>query len=75
MSKKTYITTARIEERDKDGKKSVIPANKELQLTAAQAKKYGKAVRELKVEAPEEIESDDDTGEGSEGTGGEGGNA
>lgn len=71
MSKKTYITTARIEERDKDGKKTVIKANKELELTDAQAKKYGKSVRELKTEAPEEVE--DDTG--GEGNGGEGGGA
>lgn len=71
MSKKTYITTARIEGRDKDGKKSIIPANKEMELTEAQAKKFGNAVREVVTEAPEEVE-DDETGEGN---GKEGGNA
>lgn len=69
MSKK-YITVQRIEERDKKGTKTVIPPGKELELTQAQAKKYGAAVQELKVPEPE-VEDDEENG----GEGGEGGDA
>ncbi len=69
-----YITTTRIEERDKKGTKTVIPAGKKLDLTAAQAKAYGAAVQKMEVEEPETVEGDD-TGSDGEGNGNEGGNA
>ena len=72
MSKK-YITVQRIEERDKKGTKTVIPPGKELDLTPAQAKKYGAAIQEVKVAEPEADDDEDTGGEGGEG--GEGGGA
>ncbi|MFL1405379.1 hypothetical protein ACJO2E_08555 [Marinobacter sp. M1N3S26] len=71
MSKKTYITVNRIETRNSKREKSVIKPNTKLELTAAEAKKYGAAVVEVVEDEQEEIE-DDDTGEGN---GSEGGGA
>jgi hypothetical protein len=67
----TYITVSRIEERDKKGEKTVIPAGKELDLTPAQAKKYGAAVEKIEEAEPETVEDDETGGDGA----GEGGNA
>jgi len=67
----TYVTTSRIEERDKKGNKTVIPAGKKLDLTPAEAKKYGDAVQKIEEAEPETVEDDETGGEGA----GEGGNA
>jgi hypothetical protein len=57
MSKAKYITVHRIETRDKTGKeKKVIKPGTEMDLTAAEAKKYGAAVQKVEKEEPEEVE-------------------
>ncbi|MDX1816112.1 MAG: hypothetical protein R3180_00230 [Marinobacter sp.] len=82
------VFTKRVEDRDSSGKKVVIAANTETELTAAQFKKLENCVRRLDVKKPAQagpapvippVTGDSeggDEGEGDEGgEGGEGGDA
>lgn len=77
MSKIKVVYVKRVEDRDKAGKKTVIPAGTKDEVTAAQLKALGSKVVQVKDDKPvTAVHVQDDAppagGEGEDGEGGEG---